>query len=81
MEENVDREKVIYATNEYQYSFKIFQTIKLLLELFMRVKLLLKKLMNIKLISEPKSLILKNTRNDEVKRRKTRKRNCSSKLV
>ena len=42
MEENVGREKVIFATNEYTYSFKIFQTIKLLLEIFMRIKLLLK---------------------------------------
>ena len=28
MEENIDREKLIYETNEYTYSFKNFQTIK-----------------------------------------------------
>ena len=28
IEENVDREKLIYEANEYTYSFKIFQTIK-----------------------------------------------------
>ena len=73
MEENVGREKVIYEKNEYTYSFKIFETIKHLLEIFMRAKLLLKKLMNVKLIYLPKSLILKNTRNDEVKKKKQEK--------
>ena len=73
MEENVGREKVIYETNEYTYSFKIFETIKHLLEIFMRAKLLLKKLMNVKLIYLPKSLILKNTQNDEVKKKKQEK--------
>ena len=28
IEKNVDRKKLIYETNEYTYSFKIFQTIK-----------------------------------------------------
>ena len=28
IEKNVDREKLIYETNEYKYSFKNFQTIK-----------------------------------------------------
>ena len=28
IEKNVDREKLIYKTNEYTYSFKNFQTIK-----------------------------------------------------
>ena len=28
IEKNVDREKLIYVTNEYTYSFKNFQTIK-----------------------------------------------------
>ena len=28
IEKNVDREKLIYDTNEYTYSFKHFQTIK-----------------------------------------------------
>ena len=28
IEKNVDREKLIYETNEYTYSFKNFQTIK-----------------------------------------------------
>ena len=28
IEKNIDREKLIYETNEYTYSFKNFQTIK-----------------------------------------------------
>ena len=28
IEKNVDRQKLIYETNEYTYSFKIFETIK-----------------------------------------------------
>ena len=28
IEKNVDREKLVYETNEYTYSFKSFQTIK-----------------------------------------------------
>ena len=47
IEKNVDREKLVYKTNEYTYSFKNFQTIKTLVEIFMRVNLRLKKLMNI----------------------------------
>ena len=28
IEENVDKEKLVYETNDYTYSFKNFQTIK-----------------------------------------------------
>ena len=48
IEKNVDREKLIYETSEYTYSFKILKQQKLLVEIFMRVKLRLKRLMNIK---------------------------------
>ena len=39
MEENVDREKLFYETNEYTYSFENFQTIKLLVKIFIMVLL------------------------------------------
>ena len=39
IEKNVDREKLIYKTNEYTYSFKSLQTIKTFGSI-MRVKLL-----------------------------------------
>ena len=39
IEKNVDREKLIYNTNEYTYSFKSLQTIKTFGSI-MRVKLL-----------------------------------------
>ena len=45
IEKNVDREKLVYETNEYTYSFTNFQ---ILAEIFMRAKLRLKKLINIK---------------------------------
>ena len=40
IEKNVDREKLIYKTNEYTYNFENFQTIKLLVKIFMMVLLL-----------------------------------------
>ena len=48
IEKNVDREKLIYETSEYTYSFKILKQQKHLVEIFMRLKLRLKRLMNIK---------------------------------
>ena len=45
IEKNVHREKLVYETNEYTYSFTNFQ---ILAEIFMRAKLRLKKLINIK---------------------------------
>ena len=50
IEKNVDREKLVYETNQYTYSFKNFQTIKTFVEIFMKLKLRLKNLMNIKSI-------------------------------
>ena len=50
IEKNVDREKLVYETNQYTYSFKNFQTIKTFAEIFMKLKLRLKNLMNIKSI-------------------------------
>ena len=46
-ENNADREKLIYKTNEYTYSSTI-KTIKSFGRNFMRVKLRLKELMNMK---------------------------------
>ena len=50
IEKNIDRERLIYKTIEYTYSFKTFQAIKLLVETFIRVKLRLNKVLNIKKI-------------------------------
>ena len=54
IEKNVDREKLIYETDEYAYSLKTFKQ-NLLVEIFIRVKLHLKKLISIKPIYYLKS--------------------------
>ena len=48
IEKNVDREKLIYKTDEFTYSFKNFQAIKTFGGDIYEGKLRLKKLMNIK---------------------------------
>ena len=55
IEKNVDREKLIYETNEYTYSFKNFQTIKTFGRYIYEGKITIKKLMNIKPINKVKS--------------------------
>ena len=81
IEKNVDREKLIYETNEYTYSFKNFQTIKTFGRDIYEGKItikeadeyqadLLTEIMNFRKNTKPRS-----------QEKKTRKRNCSSKLV
>ena len=76
IEKNVDREKLIYETNEYTYSFKNFQTIKTFGRDIYEGKItikeaneyqtkLLDEITNFKKYAKPKS------------KKKTRKRNCS----
>ena len=80
IENNVDREKLVYKTNEYTYSFENFQTIKTfgkdiydgtitLKEADDYQTDLLVEIMNFRKKTKPKSP------------EKKRKRNCSSKLV
>ena len=77
IEKNVDREKLIYETNEYTYSFKNFQTIKTFGRDIYEGKItieeaneyqtnLLAEIMNFRKNMKPKS-----------QEKKTRKRNCS----
>ena len=81
IEKNVDREKLVYKTNEYTYSFKNFQTIKTFGRDIYEGKItieeaneyqtnLLAEIMNFRKNMKPKS-----------QEKKTRKRNCSWKLV
>ena len=78
---NVDREKLIYETDKYIYSFKIFQTIKTfghnIYEGMITIKEtdeyqadLLTEIMNFRKNTRPRS-----------QEKQTRKRNCSLKLV
>ena len=77
IEKNVDREKLIYKTNEYTYSFKNFQTIKTFGRDIHEGKItieesneyqtnLLAEIMNLRKNKKPRSL-----------EKKTRKRSCS----
>ena len=81
IEKNVDREKLIYETNEYTYSFKNFQTIKTFGRDIYEGKItieeaneyqtnLLAEIMNFRKNTKPRS-----------QEKKTRKRNCSGKLA
>ena len=81
IKKNVDREKLIYETSEYTYSFKNFQTIKTFGRDIYEGKItieeankyqtnLLAEIMNFRKNTKPKS-----------QGKKTRKRNCSWKLV
>ena len=81
IEKNVDREKLVYETNEYTYSFKNFQTIKTFGRDIYEGKItieeaneyqtdLLAEIMNFRKNTKPRS-----------QEKKTRKRNCSWKLV
>ena len=77
IEKNIDREKLIYETNEYTYSFKNFQTIKTFGRDIYEGKItieeaneyqtdLLAEIMNFRKNTKPRS-----------QEKKTRKRNCS----
>ena len=81
IEKNVDREKIIYETDEDTYSFKNFQTIKTFGRDIYKGKItikeadeyqanLLTEIMNFRKNTKPRS-----------QEKKTRNRNCSSKLV
>ena len=48
IENNVDREELVYDAGKYKYDFKMFNTISSpLVKTYMKVKLLLKKLLKI----------------------------------
>ena len=77
IEKNVDREKLIYKTDEYTYSFKNFQTIKTFGRDIYEGKITIKEaneyqtdvlaeIMNYRKHTKPRS-----------QEKKTRKRNCS----
>ena len=76
IEQNVDREKLLYETNGYTYSFKNLQTIKTFgrdIYIYMRAKLRLKKQINIKPIYLLKSWVLRKIQNQRVQKKKQEK--------
>ena len=80
IEKNVDRKKLTYETNEYTYSFKNFQTIKTFGREIYEDKITIEEVDKYQTIYYPKSWILGKIRDQGVQK-KTRKRNCSWKLV
>ena len=80
IENNVDREKLIYETDEYTHSFKNFQTIKTFGRHIYEGKITIKEADEYQADLLNEIMILGKIRNQEVKK-KTRKGNFSSKLV
>ena len=74
IEKNVDKEKLIYETDEYTYSFKNFQTIKTFGRDIYESKITIKKADEYQADLLLKSYILRKIRNQGVEK-KTRKRN------
>ena len=74
IEKNVDKEKLIYETDEYTYSFKNFQTIKTFGRDIYESKITIKNADEYQADLLLKSYILRKIRNQGVEK-KTRKRN------
>ena len=79
---NVDREKLVYKTNEYTYNFENFQTIKTFGEDIYEGKITLKEADNYQadLLVKIMNFFLKKTK-PKNQEKKARKKNYSSKLV
>ena len=77
IEKNVDREKLIYETNEYTYSFKNFQTIKTFGRDIYEGKITLEKANEYQTNLLAEIINLKKKNKTEKSRIKLRKRNCS----
>ena len=81
IEKNVDREKFIYETNEYTYSFKNFQTIKAFGRDIYEGKITIKEADEYQKDLLVETMSFKKHTKPRSQEKKTRKRNCSSKLV
>ena len=81
IEKNVDREKFIYETNEYTYSFKNFQTIKTFGRDIYEGKITIKEADEYQKDLLVETMSFKKHTKPRNQEKKTRKRNCSSKLV
>ena len=81
IEKNVDREKFIYETNEYTYSFKNFQTIKTFGRDIYEGKITIKEADEYQKDLLVETMSFKKHTKPRSQEKKTRKRNCSSKLV
>ena len=81
IEKNVDREKLIYETDEYTYSFKNFQTIKTFGRDIYEGKITIKEADEYQADLLTEILNFRKNTKPRSQEKKMRKRNCSSKLV
>ena len=81
IEKNVDREKLIYETNDYIYSFRNFKTIKTFGRDIYEGKITLEKANEYQTDLLAEIIDFKKNTKARSQEKKTRKRNCSSKLV
>ena len=81
IEKNVDRDKLIYETNEYTYSFKNFQTIKTFGQDIYEGKITIKETNEYQADLLVKITNFKKNTKTKKSRKKTRKRNRSWKFV
>ena len=77
IEKNVDRDKLIYETNEYTYSFKNFQTIKTFGQDIYEGKITIKETNEYQADLLVKITNFKKNTKTKKSRKKTRKRNRS----
>ena len=81
IEKNVDRDKLIYETNEYTYSFKNFQTIKTFGQDIYEGKITIKETNEYQADLLVEITNFKKNTKTKKSRKKTRKRNRSWKFV
>ena len=81
IEKNVDRDKLIYETNEYTYSFKNFQTIKTFGQDIYEGKITIKETNEYQADLLVEITNFKKNTKAKKSRKKTRKRNRSWKFV
>ena len=77
IEKNVDREKLIYETDEYKYSFKNFQTIKTFGRDIYEGKITIKEADEYQADLLTEILNFRKNTKPRSKEKKTKKRNCS----
>ena len=81
IEKNVDREKLVYETNEYTYSFKKFQTIKTFGRDIYEGKIMLEKANEYQTNLLSEIIDFKKNTKPRSQEKKNKKKNCSSELA
>ena len=77
IEKNVDREKLVYETNEYKYSFKNFQIIKTFGRDIYKGKLTIKEADKYQTDLLAEIIDFRKNTKPRSQKKKTKKRNCS----